>query len=228
MTDSFITPQQSFFAQWASFSTTNGRIEGHFNASDFLQLHTSNGKIDADIDFNQDVSKKAVLSLSTTNSYVSHFMRPRNRQLNIGGFFFFFRPLDARIHLHNFTSLEESGANSNFDVVSRTTNGKLNVAFLDAPVDSKLTFGGTTSNAATDISLHPTFEGHFSLQSSLVTPDVREHRVEDPSGRGRERVVRFRNARGSASGEVVWGRRSEGGKGDVRVHTSNARITLNL
>ena len=64
------TIPQSFFAQWASLFTSNGRIEGHFNASDFLQLQTSNGKIDADIDFNQDVSKKASLSLITTNAYV--------------------------------------------------------------------------------------------------------------------------------------------------------------
>jgi len=146
---------KSFFAQWADIGTSNGRIEGHYNASDFLQLHTSNGKIDADIDFNQDTSKKATLSLITSNA-----------------------ALEARLSLHNST---DSGI-SNFDVTSRTSNGKINVAFLDAPVDSTLAFRASTSNAATEVSLHPTFEGHFTLQSSLVTPDVREHRVEDPSG----------------------------------------------
>jgi len=194
---------KSFFAQWADIRTSNGRIEGYYNVSDYLQLHTSNGRVDVDIDFNQDTSKKGVLSLVTSNA-----------------------ALEARLNLHDFTSSRSSS--SNFDVTTRTSNGRLNVNFLDAPVDSKLALRATTSNAAVEVSLHPAFEGHFTLQSSLTTPVVHQHRVDDPSGQGRERIVRFGTARGRVDGDIVWGRESAKGKGEVDVHTSNAKITLNL
>lgn len=50
--------------------TSNGIIEGYYNGSDDLGLHTSNGKIDVDIDFSQVKSSTANLLMTTSNGYV--------------------------------------------------------------------------------------------------------------------------------------------------------------
>lgn len=116
---------------------------------------------------------------------------------------------------------------SEFDVTTKTSNSRLDVSFRDAPLDSTLNHRAATSNSPAEVTLHPTFEGHFSLDSSLFTPVVHEHRVEDPSGKDRKRVIRYRNVRGFVDGDVSWVGNGEG-KGKVAVKTSNARVTLNL
>ncbi|KAF9445068.1 hypothetical protein P691DRAFT_735594 [Macrolepiota fuliginosa MF-IS2] len=195
---------KSFFAQWADISTSNGRIDGYYNASDFLRLHTSNGAIDVDVDFNQETSKKAILSLVTSNA-----------------------ALRAKLHLHD--NILKKSTVTNFDVTGATSNSPLNIAFDDAPLNSILAFRASTSNSPAEVTLHPTFEGHFSLQSSLFSPVVhRSPSVEDPAGKGRRRYIRFGNVRNYVSGDVSWGSEDAEGRGEADIRSSNARVTLNL
>lgn len=196
----------SLFAQWADIRTSNGRIDGYFNASDWLSLRTSNSQVDVDVDFNQENAARAELSITTSNS-----------------------PLKARVHLYDLTSSKK--ISSSFSVTGKTSNSPLNIAFLDAPLDSKLVHRASTSNSPAEVSLHPTFEGQFYLHSSLFGAVVHERPgVEDPSGKGRERRVRYRTIRGPrAEGSVTWGDDVDEEKlGNVEVGSSNARVTLNL
>jgi hypothetical protein len=187
-----------------------------------LTITTSNAHVDIDVDFNQEKSSRAKLSITTTNGYVlvSFFMI----QSHMTPFSF----IKASLGLHDFTTVQAS--NPNFEVVTQTENAALDVTFKDAPVDSLLTHTASTSNARAHVSLHPTYEGYFTLSSNSawINPVVKENEVEDPAGRGRSRSVHFRNVRGFVDGDVAWVSSTPGRKGTVDVKTSNARITLDL
>ncbi|XP_006461438.1 hypothetical protein AGABI2DRAFT_178597 [Agaricus bisporus var. bisporus H97] len=193
---------KSVAALRANIVTSNGIIEGYYNGSDDLGLHTSNGKIDVDIDFSQVKSSTANLLMTTSNGR-----------------------LRAGVRLHDRTS---GNAGTDFKVISVTTNAHLDFSFLEVPLYSTLHHQASTSNSPATVTMHPTFEGRFSLaSSSLFTPVINEHRVEDPYGKDRHRIVTRRTFRGLVEGDVSWGGDTKG-DGSVHVSTSNGKLTLNL
>ena len=46
--------------------------------------------------------------------------------------------------------ISEKGIGGLFDVTTSTSNGRLDIEFLDTPPDSVLKFGGKTSNAVSE------------------------------------------------------------------------------
>lgn len=206
----------------ANLRTSNSAIEGSFNASDELVIATSNSRVDIDVDFNQLRSSRAKLSITTDNGSVSPFYIFELCLIANSS------PLKADIRLHDLRIAQPSTKTS-FSVLTHTSNSPLDVAFRDAPIDSLLTYRGSTSNSPANIFLHPTFQGRFTLatHSAWSNPIVHQHWVDDPAGRGRTRLVIYRNLRGYVQGDITWGD-ADGEKGEVSVDTSNAGLTLDL
>lgn len=173
-----------------------------------------------DVDFSRVESSTAILSMATSNGFVIPFLETVFQLVTSA-----FRALKADIHLHDRTSRKTS---PNFKVSTITTNARLDVAFLEAPLYSTLNHQATTSNAPAEVTMDPTFEGQFSLvSSSYFTPVINQRNVEDPYGKDRHRVVTRRTFRGLISGDVSWGGDAKG-DGKVSVMTSNGRVTLNV
>lgn len=194
-------------ARWVNIQTSNGAIEGNFNSSDDFVIATSNGRIEVNVDFHQVKSTQAKMSMTTTNNVLAAF-----------------------IELHDMRDAQTSESDSDFLITTRTSNDGHLVEIQKAPVDSILTFRGSTSNSPMDVLLPPTFEGHFTLdsRSNSSSTIVREKQVDDPAGRGRRRHMSYRNAEGRVEGDVEWGGGDKGRKGEVEVSTSNSWIRLNL
>lgn len=124
----------------------------------------------------------------------------------------------------NLKSSQPDRTGGAFQVQTLTTNGRLSVDFLDTPVDSKLKLTARTTNAAASASLHPAYEGSFRVktsngQSNIIVND----KVEDPSGRGRQRTVLASGTVGS--GKVVW---DGAHMGSVDVATQNGPVMLKV
>jgi len=60
-----------------------------------------------------------------------------------------------------------------------------------------------------------------------LSPVIRQHQVDDPAGKGRNRFVSYKNLQGYVMGDIVWGN-TDGEKGEVDLATSNARLTLDF
>ncbi|KAJ3563688.1 hypothetical protein NP233_g8775 [Leucocoprinus birnbaumii] len=198
----------SVSADRAQIRTSNGAIEGHYNASDDFVIATSNARVDVTVDFNIIKKSQAKMTINTSNG-----------------------PLKADIGLHD-GRFSDSFSESfpDFLVSTHTSNSRLDVTFQDSPVNSILTYRGSTSNSPANVYLHWTFEGRFHLNSHSpwFNPIVNEHQVDDPTDKGRTRSVRYSNVRGYVDGEVKWGNEINRKKGEVDVSTSNSRITLDL
>jgi hypothetical protein len=85
------------------------------------------------------------------------------------------------------------------------------------------------------VSLHPTYEGTFTLDSSLVPFGAHvlvDEGVQDPAGDGRKRNVELRkgNGGGHVEGWVEWGDSEEGrgGRGNVKLETVLGSVNLRL
>ncbi|KIM49587.1 hypothetical protein M413DRAFT_438772 [Hebeloma cylindrosporum] len=196
---------QSLAAAVSSIITSNGEIKGTFNTSSSLVLSTSNGKIEVGV------------GLESSGSETNFDAHTSNGAI------------DADISL---ISTSSSGGGV-FDVTTTTSNSDLNIDFPASPVNSHLEVLARTSNGVANIYLNPAYEGRFSLAtSSVFRTSVHEHKeVVDPSGRGRQRQLQYKQVgRGTLEGTVQWqGPKGEGKpNGAVVVRTSNSPISLDL
>ncbi|PCH35700.1 hypothetical protein WOLCODRAFT_140032 [Wolfiporia cocos MD-104 SS10] len=195
-------------ATLASATTSNSPIEGSFNTSEALVLRTSNSpvRIHAGLLNNEDnYGSHTSLDLKTSNG-----------------------PVTANISLYSTSGSNTGGV---FDVGIYTSNSPMHIAFLDAPVDHLLTMRAHTTNGPVLAALHETYEGTFSLRSSaFFRPTIQVDRsVEDPAGKGRQRVVDVRTlGRGFADGRVLWTPSERQNVGSVEVSTSNMGLDLRL
>ena len=101
----------------------------------------------------------------------------------------------------------EKGIGGSFDVTTRTSNGRLDIGFPAGPPDSILRFGGKTSNAGVSVSLNPSYEGSFLLETSdIFKPKINEDKtVVDPSGRNRKRSLKIKQEKRKViTGEIFW------------------------
>ncbi|KAG2142309.1 uncharacterized protein EDB93DRAFT_613861 [Suillus bovinus] len=194
---------QSVAAETGVFTTANGPIKGHFHSTSSLKLITTNMNIDADVDlFHNESAKPSDLVMTTANA-----------------------PINARVSLTT-----ASGYGGEFGVDTQTANAPFTLTYVNSPVYSQLNSKAKTANAPATVHLHSAFEGSFSISSSFLGPSLEQHRVEDPTGKGRERHVTTSRSRGNIQGSVRWvdAEHNGGGTGLVQVSTtlSPARLIL--
>ncbi|KAF8891879.1 hypothetical protein BD779DRAFT_1670822 [Infundibulicybe gibba] len=201
-TNAFIQVE-SLDAETSTIQSSNGHIEGSFKTSKSLTLRTSNAHIKVDVALkNDDKQPPTELSMRTSNSVI-----------------------EADINLHSTTKKHTDGK---FKVRATSTNGPLKLRVPTQPLSSALDLSATTSNSPATLFLPPAYEGQFSLAtSSYMSSTVRDLRPDDPSEKGRRRLLNYYNPRRSTvEGTVVWG---EGkGPGVVKLVTSNSPVALEL
>ncbi|KDR84319.1 hypothetical protein GALMADRAFT_237095 [Galerina marginata CBS 339.88] len=195
---------KSLTATKANIQTSNGPITGIFNVTKSLELKSSNSPISVAVGLeSEDADTVPTLEARTSNG-----------------------PLHADISLTS-----ASGTGGSFDITTTTSNSPLRVTFSDSPVDSRLSLKASTSNSPATVSLHPAYEGTFTVQTSLFGPTLRRKSdVEDPSGEGRERNVKFGSiGKGPRvlTGEVYWDEKRKD-EGAVSVRTSNSPVVLEI
>ncbi|KAH9965384.1 hypothetical protein BC827DRAFT_1126128 [Russula dissimulans] len=186
--------------------TTNGGIRGAFNTSDDLTLVTTNMPISVRVGAANGGSKKPTdVLMRTTNAHI-----------------------EADISLKSKSS---SGTGGSFGVHAHATNGFIKIVYEDSPVGSVLNSDIRSTNAPVHVALHRAYEGTFSLRTtnSPASLDQLRH-VEDPSGRGRERVLSSRSTNGHVVyGQVEWSPSSRDSRaGSVDVSTTNGFAQLSL
>jgi hypothetical protein len=179
--------------------------------------------IDADVDlFGGEGTEPAELIMTTVNAYVLMLIFvPRCTKLLV----VISSPIDARVSLST-----ASGSGGEFRVDAQTVNAPLTLTYVDSPLDSQLNSKAITLNAPATVHLHSAFEGSFSIGSSIIGPSVEQHRVDDPAGEGRKRLITTSRSRGHIQGSVRWVgvEHSGAGGGSVQVSTvlSPARLIL--
>ncbi|PIL33801.1 hypothetical protein GSI_04426 [Ganoderma sinense ZZ0214-1] len=183
----------------------NSAIRGKFNTSTELELETANAPINVHANLaSGDDEEPTRLVLRTSNGHI-----------------------DSEVTLQSTTASSTGGT---FDVSARTSNAPLTLAVVDAPVEHALTLKARTSNSPARVTLHPTYEGAFDVQSSKwFRPTVEwDAEAHDPAGKDRRRSVQVKRVRGeSVKGSAAW---EEGGeeRGEVEVDTSNSPLWLKL
>ncbi|KAF8070381.1 hypothetical protein FPV67DRAFT_1448153 [Lyophyllum atratum] len=189
---------QSICADTAIFRTSNSAIIGVFNTSRSLTLRTSNSPIQVDVGVRNEKEYVSELVMRTSNAKI-----------------------ESRVSL---TSPTKGGR---YLVTATTSNGSLNVTFPTSPLDSTLKLTAATSNAPALVSLDPAYEGTFSLSTSNFSPSLKRRDVQDPTGKGRKRMMEANSyGRGVLRGSVYWS--DQTGHGTVEVKSSNSPVTIEL
>lgn len=184
-----------------SFTSSNGYIAGHYNASGSLKLATSNGKIKATVCLLNEHDQATELDMQTSNSIIQSEL--------------------------TLSTLSNTGGA--FEVSARTSNSPISLRYADAPLDSFLASSAVTSNSDACVKMHRTFEGSFELTTSNSSSSLKVRRGdEDPAGRGRQRVVAQHRTGNVTSGTVSWGPGVRGPRGSTSVRSSNGRVSLEV
>ncbi|KAJ6518558.1 hypothetical protein DFH09DRAFT_228372 [Mycena vulgaris] len=194
---------QSLTAESATIVTSMGPIEGTFNATNTLTLSTANGPIIVDVNLANAADAPAKLRMHTSNGHINGTI--------------------------TLLSSKDADASTAFDLIARSSNARMALAVLAAPLGANITLRATTSIGAVALRLPATYEGTFGASTSLAGLSVKvDEEAEDPAGEGRKRRVEWtQTGRGSAKGRVGWS--EEGmGRGSVSVRTSLAPVTLEL
>ncbi|KAI0087034.1 hypothetical protein BDY19DRAFT_907895 [Irpex rosettiformis] len=192
--------------QRTNLQTSNSHISGIFVSNESIDISTSNSFIEGNFYLSNDgvSSTPSRINLHTSNSRIR-----------------------ARISL---TSTAENHRNGSFNITTETNNSPLNVQFDTAPVDSRVTFIGRTTNSPISAKLHDSFEGTFSVTTGRwFEAGVHVVNTQDPSGRGRQRYVsRGVSQHGHSEGKVTWG--DAGGRrlGHAELSTTNSPAQLYL
>ena len=123
-----------------------------------------------------------------------------------------------------------TGDEAEFKVSAGTSNGPVDLSFLEQPLNSTLVVGATTSNKYAEVALHPAFEGSFYLRTSSAYPSLVDGHPKDPSGEGRTRHIDSREFNGyerSLNGHINWDGK-EDKRSTVTVQTNNEPAILTL
>jgi hypothetical protein len=174
---------ESLVGDKISIRSTNGPIAGSFNTSHSLDIKTRNAPVDVTVHaFNDDSRHPTKVKIHTSNSV-----------------------LFARLAL---ISTHEEHTGGSFLVHARTSNSPLRLDFTDQAPDSQLRLEAHTTNAPAYVHLHPSFEGLFKAQTTILPAVVApDENVADPAGRDRTRRVDVKRiGRGGriVHGEVAW------------------------
>ncbi|KAF9644205.1 hypothetical protein BDM02DRAFT_1058236 [Thelephora ganbajun] len=194
--------------------TENSVIVGNFTATERLVLETRNSPIAVNVTLVNGSEKEK--SGAEEDDFSKLFIKTSNS------------PIHGNISLLA-TTKDLSGGK--FSVGAFTSNSPLHVSFADAPVDSVLRFIGLTSNSPAVAVMHPTFQGDFSVKSTLFGPkvDVTQD-LKDPKGEGRTRTVDVSNVGREIVGKVYWGseEKSKDAFGHAELSSTLLSATLKL
>ncbi|KAG9017823.1 hypothetical protein FRB93_004634 [Tulasnella sp. JGI-2019a] len=188
--------------------TSNAPITGSFNVTDKLNIFSSNGHIDVDIQAtNDNLETRTVVELFTSNA-----------------------PIKSTISL---LTSRENDKGPRFLIMPMTSNNHLDITIPAAPLDSRLTFTGATSNAPARLTLPPTFEGKILSGTSNAKPEFHydSSSSKDPSGQGRARRFANEKVEKGVFFEVGtwWGDdQDHTGFGKAQLHTSNGPVSISL
>ncbi|KAJ7142506.1 hypothetical protein C8R44DRAFT_760740, partial [Mycena epipterygia] len=189
---------ESLVAENADIGTSMGSVEGTFNASNKLILRTSNAPITVDINLSHNANKSTEVEMYTSNGAIEG---------NI--------------------TLESDSERSAFDTTASTSNGRIQLAVVTAPIDSTVRLNARTSIGAVGRKLPDTFEGSFIAATSLSSLSVNlDETVKDSTGAGRERRLEYKQVNGwwTYGRERWWEERM--GRGGVSLMTSMGPIML--
>jgi hypothetical protein len=195
---------KTLYADEASITSTNSPIEGFFNTSSTLRLTTSNAHIKAVVSLVHDGEGSTTELIATTIN----------------------APIDASVSLYSSTN-----TGGRFSVSATNARSPIIVYFPVAPVDSTLFLDAKTSLAPATVALHQTYEGTFSLATSLNRPSLKySDNVDDPANRGRHRAVKILSQSGGhMDGTVAWHPSDEDKPtGSVHISTSLSPLVLML
>lgn len=191
---------ESVETKFGLFKSSNAHIEGKFNASHVLNIETSNAPIDAEIYlYGNSTEHPTVANVKTTNSRINGVL-----SLN--------QAYDATA--------------SSFNTQFITSNGPNTINVTDHPVGAPLQLNVMSSNAAAKATLHPAFEGLFTLRTSNAAARViNSSNVEDPSGEGRKRSIHIDHKdKGQIFGKIFWGEWSNKNKWGLHISSRNGLV----
>ncbi|KDQ55032.1 hypothetical protein JAAARDRAFT_159605 [Jaapia argillacea MUCL 33604] len=193
----------SLFARTLSVVTFKAPIEGYYQAEQYLNLqaHESNVKASATL-YNVGGMRPPFFSLKARN----------------GG-------IDANVSLIDMVS----SPTPSFSGVVEVSNGPLNLAFPNQPLNSELSFRVDGMHAPVNITLHPAYQGKFNLATSHAQPQVEDRGVQDPAGKGRYRsILQDSDGVGRVTGLVYWDAERNVDGSVVEVKTCHAPVRLSL
>lgn len=218
------------------FVTSNGPILGTYNVTKSMVITTSNGHIDINVNaFNNDTTHPTSVTATTRNGYVNpscssfFLLNSFYRRVDVSASLYYTGEpvLDPPSSSYNLPK----NSNGSFALDFITSNGEIAVGFKEAPIGNSLSLSTTTSNAGVDLDLHPTYEGKVSAifgSNGRFKIDVKEPKAEDPTGRGRERIVEIKRVwAGIMTGTIAWDMNSRE-RGELVMTSSNGANTLHI
>jgi hypothetical protein len=188
---------------YATVKTSNSPITGTYHTNTSVELRTSNAPIKVDLGLHNDGKGKHTTEaiLHTSNGHVI-----------------------SDIGLHN----PHSDKGGDYSVNAHSSNAPFRLNFITAPINSALKLSADTSNSPASASLHPTYQGKFTLTSSNKRPYVDQHKRDDPEDRDRRRSIEYSsNGRNILRGSVRWDDKHKD-LGTVDLKTSNSGVVLHL
>ncbi|KAH0839428.1 hypothetical protein J3R83DRAFT_203 [Lanmaoa asiatica] len=204
-----------------SLTSSNSPITGHFNTADSLSLRTSNAHIQTTASMLSIGGNVTQLEMRTSNRSVPEHTQSVLNHLTLATH----SPITSSVSLTT-----ESGSGGNFVVKAYSSNGAIKLQYDEAPLRARLVSDVRTSNSPASVAMHPAFEGRYEVSTSNSRPIVRDTHPTDPSGAGRRRIVNRTTSRNTISGMAYWGNEGarRGGESASTVHTSNARVSLDI
>jgi len=125
---------------------------------------------------------------------------------------------------------EDSASNpgGSFKISASNAVGPISLLTSRAPVNSTINVKAKTPLGPVQVQMHPTFEGRFSVQTTMGKSEVTvDEEQEDPDKRGRKRSVDFSKAGSATIGKVYWGD-ANNLRGEVKLETTLANAELKL
>ncbi|KAG9312162.1 hypothetical protein JVU11DRAFT_7452 [Chiua virens] len=166
--------QESVLFDKVSLASANGPINVKSIACDVGRFASLNGDIDGHF-------VASSLDLDTANGGIAPTgADPSRLAIHTAN-----GEIDAEVSLTS-----EALISGEFEVDAKSNNGAVGLKFTDTPVDSVLRCNAETNVGEVEVELDGAFEGVYSLQTILGSKTVSQRDdVEDPSGKGRHRVV---------------------------------------
>ncbi|THU98898.1 hypothetical protein K435DRAFT_516958 [Dendrothele bispora CBS 962.96] len=187
----------------------NGAITGFFFSKTHLDLTTANALIDVNVTLlNEDDEKPTTVSMKTAHG-----------------------PIKGNLSLIS-TGPNHTDPTSNpggsFKIEASNSLGAITLLTSQAPINSTVSLNAKTALSPVDVQMHPTFEGRFSVKTTLGKSQVTtDEKQEDPDRKGRKRVVDFGKVGGATTGKAYWGDENSL-RGEVMVETTLADAKLKL
>ncbi|KAJ6605962.1 hypothetical protein B0H10DRAFT_2075369 [Mycena sp. CBHHK59/15] len=209
---------QSLFADHATLSTSNGAISANSLVARDITLRTSNAGISGS--FNVTGS----LDLHTSNAPIAVRVGLESRG----------RASPARLTMRTSNNRLQSDISlaspqrrgGSFGVTATTSNGRLDMRFLESPRDAALDVTARTSNSPAALALHSAYEGAFAADTSNAPASVRRLHAGEEEKEGR--VMEVEQVRRQSVRGVAYWEKGHMDYGMVRLRASNSPVVLSI